>query len=113
MKNHLMIGAAIDAKREGCRVGLEILLPLIFTDHEVDFITPIIMKVKRDICKIEEIADSAIYLQIGAMIETPRACLRADRIATSPFVDFLCFETNNLTQMFLGLSREDTQSFMV
>jgi pyruvate,orthophosphate dikinase len=47
---------------------------------------------------------------LGVMVETPRACLRADEIASH--VSFLSFGTNDLTQMTYGLSRDDAGRFM-
>jgi pyruvate,orthophosphate dikinase len=45
------------------------------------------------------------------MIETPRACLRADDIALE--ADFFSFGTNDLTQMTLGFSRDDVEGRMM
>ena len=42
---------------------------------------------------------------IGTMIEIPRACLTADKIAKE--AEFFSFGTNDLTQMTYGLSRDD------
>lgn len=50
---------------------------------------------------------------IGCMLEVPRACLRADRIAAESHVDFVSFGSNDLTQLVFGFSRDDTQRFMV
>jgi len=47
------------------------------------------------------------------MLEVPRACLRADRIAAEKHVDFVSIGTNDLTQLVFGFSRDDTQRFMV
>jgi len=44
------------------------------------------------------------------MIEVPRAALVADRIAAH--ADFFSFGTNDLTQMSLGLSRDDSGRFL-
>jgi pyruvate,orthophosphate dikinase len=44
------------------------------------------------------------------MIEIPRAALVANKIATE--ADFFSFGTNDLTQMTLGLSRDDSGSFL-
>ena len=44
------------------------------------------------------------------MIELPRACLEADKIALE--ADFFSFGTNDLTQMSLGLSRDDAGKFL-
>jgi pyruvate,orthophosphate dikinase len=42
------------------------------------------------------------------MIELPRACVVADRIAGQ--ADFFSFGTNDLTQFALGLSRDDAEA---
>jgi pyruvate,orthophosphate dikinase len=45
---------------------------------------------------------------VGTMIELPRACFVADRIARH--ADFFSFGTNDLTQTAIGLSRDDVES---
>ena len=47
---------------------------------------------------------------IGTMIEIPRACLTADKIAET--AQFFSFGTNDLTQMTLGMSRDDAGRFL-
>jgi pyruvate,orthophosphate dikinase len=47
---------------------------------------------------------------IGTMIELPRACVVADRIAEH--ADFFSFGTNDLTQTTFGLSRDDAGRFL-
>jgi pyruvate,orthophosphate dikinase len=47
---------------------------------------------------------------VGAMIELPRACLRAGEIAET--AEFFSFGTNDLTQTGLGISRDDAASFL-
>ena len=42
---------------------------------------------------------------VGTMIEIPRACMIADKIAEQ--AEFFSFGTNDLTQMTYGLSRDD------
>jgi pyruvate,orthophosphate dikinase len=44
------------------------------------------------------------------MIEIPRACITAEEFA--PHCDFLSFGTNDLTQFSLGISRDDSASFL-
>jgi pyruvate,orthophosphate dikinase len=51
-----------------------------------------------------------IDYQVGTMIELPRACLTADRIA--PHASFFSFGTNDLTQTTFGLSRDDSGRFL-
>jgi pyruvate, orthophosphate dikinase len=45
---------------------------------------------------------------VGTMIELPRACFVADRIARH--AEFFSFGTNDLTQTALGFSRDDVES---
>jgi len=47
---------------------------------------------------------------VGTMIEVPRGALTADEIATS--AQFFSFGTNDLTQTCLGMSRDDSGSFL-
>jgi pyruvate,orthophosphate dikinase len=47
---------------------------------------------------------------VGTMIEVPRGALTADEIAET--AEFFSFGTNDLTQMSLGMSRDDSGSFL-
>ena len=47
---------------------------------------------------------------VGTMIEIPRAALLADKIAEE--AEFFSFGTNDLTQMTMGLSRDDASKFL-
>jgi len=51
-----------------------------------------------------------LLLNIGTMIEIPRAYLVADQLAK--ICDFFSFGTNDLTQMGLGFSRDDAGEFL-
>jgi pyruvate,orthophosphate dikinase len=51
-----------------------------------------------------------IQYHVGTMIEVPRAALCAKEIAED--AEFFSFGTNDLTQMALGLSRDDSAKFM-
>jgi pyruvate,orthophosphate dikinase len=48
---------------------------------------------------------------VGTMIEVPRGALTADQIAQS--AEFFSFGTNDLTQMALGISRDDMGNFLM
>ncbi len=89
------------------------MIPLVFSEHEIDEIVPLIEQAKRDICSEYEIPPKDLHCDIGTMIEVPRACLKADKIAGDRNISFVSFGSNDLTQLVLGLSRDDTQQFMV
>jgi pyruvate,orthophosphate dikinase len=98
------IVAAAHAVRD--RLGqvpkVEIMIPLVAYEQEVQIL--------RD--RVEQvIADHGaedLHPLIGTMIELPRACFVADRIAK--VADFFSFGTNDLTQTALGFSRDDVES---
>jgi len=57
--------------------------------------------------------------EIGTMIEVPRAALVSDKIAglvdetdAKPLCNFFSYGTNDLTQMTLGISRDDSNGFI-
>jgi pyruvate,orthophosphate dikinase len=102
MQTKAIIGAALDAMREGVDVIPEIMVPLVGDVKELALL--------REVCKAaadELIAASGLKLKymIGTMIEIPRACITADEVAKE--ADFFSFGTNDLTQMTYGLSRDD------
>jgi pyruvate,orthophosphate dikinase len=51
-----------------------------------------------------------IPYSVGTMIEVPRGALTADEIAQT--AEFFSFGTNDLTQTCLGMSRDDSGSFL-
>ena len=99
--------ALIAGNKTGAPVRPEIMLPLISAVRELEVLTVQINAVAKEVQA--EHGDLVDYT-IGVMIETPRACLRADEIAGS--AGFLSFGTNDLTQMLYGLSRDDAGRFM-
>jgi pyruvate,orthophosphate dikinase len=94
--------AAADHQASGGTVDLEILVPLLITDRELAVVRSTIDEVAD---RVREERGSSVDYLVGAMIETPRAALTADRIAK--LADFFSFGTNDLTQMTWGLSRDD------
>ncbi|MGL6096870.1 MAG: pyruvate, phosphate dikinase [Fimbriiglobus sp.] len=107
MQVRAIIEAAIEVKKKGKNVLPEIMIPLIGTVEEL-----VILK-KRAIAVAEacfQAAGVTVEYQIGTMIEIPRACLVADKIAEE--AEFFSFGTNDLTQMTFGFSRDDIKGFM-
>lgn len=102
-----IIGAAIEASEQGCQPYPEIMIPLVINVREIRLINEVI---ERSIFKVQKEKASFISYKVGTMIETPRACLSADRLASS--VEFMSFGTNDLTQMTYGFSRDDSSKFV-
>src|SRR4051794_35172210 len=93
--------AAAVRERTGNAPQVEIMIPLVAYETELRFVRAMIEKV------VEEEAVGVKTL-IGTMIELPRACFVADKIAQH--AEFFSFGTNDLTQSALGFSRDDVES---
>ncbi len=110
---YIKLGALAKAKRDRNEVYVQIMIPLVFSDHEIDTLMPSIEIAMLEICDRENVDYGDLNVQIGTMIEVPRACLRANKIAAAKNISFISFGTNDLTQLVFGMSRDDTQQFMV
>jgi pyruvate,orthophosphate dikinase len=107
MQARAILSAAAELTKEKVKVLPEIMIPL--TGHENEFKNQeaIVRRVAGDVQK--EYGLKLSYL-VGTMIEVPRACLVADKIARH--AEFFSFGTNDLTQMGFGFSRDDIGGFL-
>jgi pyruvate,orthophosphate dikinase len=80
---------------------VEIMIPLVAYEKEIELMSDLVERV------VDEEHGKDLELLIGTMIELPRACFVADRIAK--WADFFSFGTNDLTQTALGFSRDDVE----
>jgi len=83
------------------------MIPLISAMREVEMVRSQFDAVAAAV-QVEQ--NATFEFKLGVMVETPRAALRANEIATHS--EFLSFGTNDLTQMTYGLSRDDAGRFM-
>jgi pyruvate,orthophosphate dikinase len=107
MQSEAIFLAALTAKRKGITVMPEIMVPLVGTEKEFTTLRDVIKETAQQIFKKEE---EEIPFTVGTMIEIPRACLIADKIAEQ--AEFFSFGTNDLTQMCFGFSRDDAGIFL-
>ena len=107
MQTRAIIEAALNLKKKNIIAVPEIMIPLIGTVAEFENQENIIRKTAEKI--FIERGDRIDFL-VGTMIEIPRACLVADKIATK--AEFFSFGTNDLTQMTYGYSRDDSGKFL-
>ena len=106
MQSRAIFQAAIAASRAGVAVCLEIMVPLVGFRAELADQTAIVRRVATEVMAQHDVE---VDYQLGTMIEVPRAALTADEIAE--VAEFFSFGTNDLTQMTLGLSRDDMNAF--
>ncbi len=107
MQARAILEAAVVLLKKRKKIFPEIMLPLVATLEEFEFIHERIVKLARDIQKRHRIK---IPYKIGTMIEIPRAALIADQLASTS--QFFSFGTNDLTQTTFGISRDDIGSFL-
>ena len=83
------------------------MIPLVGIEKELSYLREKIEAlIEKDIQNYKEVFN----YKIGTMIEIPRACLIADKIAE--YAEFFSFGTNDLTQMTFGYSRDDAEKFI-
>jgi pyruvate,orthophosphate dikinase len=99
--------AAVDCVKKGLPVKPEIMIPIVCDEKELALLRP---SAERIVKSVLEKAKVKMDIQIGTMIEVPRAALLADKIAA--YADFFSFGTNDLTQMTFAFSRDDVASFL-
>ncbi len=107
MQVRAIIEAAVEVKKSGGKVEPEIMIPLTIDAKELRILTERTRAVADAILAREKVR---IPYLVGTMIETPRAALTAERIAE--VAEFFSFGTNDLTQMTMGLSRDDAGRFL-
>ncbi len=104
MQARAIAAAAHEAVAAGIKALPEIMIPLI---GHVDELRMMRGLVQAAVKRAQDEAGMCIEIPIGTMIEVPRAALTADRIAEQ--AEFFSFGTNDLTQMTLGVSRDDAE----
>ncbi|MGA8482418.1 MAG: pyruvate, phosphate dikinase [Chthoniobacterales bacterium] len=107
MQARAIFEAAAEVQKSGLRVKPEIMIPLVGFPKELKLQIDIVHRVASEVAKEKKARFS--YL-VGTMLEIPRAALVADEIAKD--AEFFSFGTNDLTQTTLGMSRDDSGSFL-
>jgi pyruvate,orthophosphate dikinase len=107
MQARAIFEAAAEVQRKGGKVRPEIMIPLVAFPKELKLQIEIVHRVAAEVAKQKKTKFN--YL-VGTMIEIPRAALVADEIAAD--AQFFSFGTNDLTQTTLGMSRDDSGSFL-
>src|SRR5207247_5319959 len=107
MQARAVFEAAAEVQKRGIKVKPEIMIPLVGFKRELDLQVEIVQRVAQEVMKERKVKVN--YL-VGTMIEVPRGALIADEIAQT--AEFFSFGPNDLTQTTLGMSRDDSGSFL-
>jgi pyruvate,orthophosphate dikinase len=107
MQTRAIIEAAVQVQNEGIPVKPEIMIVLVGFPKEFQNQIEVVQRVAQ---QVQQEKKTKVKYTIGTMIEIPRGCLAADEIAKD--AQFFSFGTNDLTQTCLGMSRDDSGSFL-
>lgn len=107
MQVRAIIEAACDVAKEGVPVKPEVMIPIVATAAEMKIFAGMTKRIAAEVIKKAKVK---LHYLVGTMIELPRACVVADKIAKS--AEFFSFGTNDLTQTTCGISRDDVRGFL-
>ena len=107
MQARAIFEAAAELHKEGVKVFPDIMIPVVSLENEVKDQSAIIHRVYAEVYKQTGVK---LKYMVGTMIEIPRACLMAGKLAET--MEFFSFGTNDLTQMTFGYSRDDSGPFL-
>jgi pyruvate,orthophosphate dikinase len=107
MQARAVFEAAAQVQASGIKAKPEIMIPLVGFKRELDLQVETVHRVAKEVMAEKKVKLN--YL-VGTMIEVPRGAITADEIAQT--AEFFSFGTNDLTQMTLGMSRDDSGSFL-
>ena len=107
MQARAIFEAAAMVQAEGIKVRPEVMIPLVGFPKELKLQIEIVNRVAKEVAKEKK---AKLKYLVGTMIEIPRAALAAEKIAED--AEFFSFGTNDLTQTALGMSRDDSGSFL-
>ena len=107
MQVRAIIEAAIQVQNEGIPVKPEIMIVLVGFPKELLNQLEVVHRVAQ---QVQAEKKTKVKYLVGTMIEIPRGALAADEIAKD--AQFFSFGTNDLTQTCLGMSRDDSGTFL-
>ncbi len=107
MQARAVFEAAADAQKMGIKTKPEVMIPLVGFKKEFDLQAAVVHAAAK---AVQAERKMKIAYSVGTMIEIPRGALTADEIAET--AEFFSFGTNDLTQTTLGMSRDDSGSFL-
>jgi len=107
MQSRAVFEAAAEVQKAGIKVKPEVMIPLVGFKRELDLQVDVVHRVAKEVMAEKKVK---LDYMVGTMIEVPRGALTADEIAQT--AQFFSFGTNDLTQTCLGMSRDDSGSFL-
>ena len=107
MQTEAVVLAAIECQKAGIKCQPNIMIPIVGEPNELATIRS---ECEAVIARVQKEKGVKVNVNIGTMIEIPRAALLSDQVVKS--ADFYSFGTNDLTQMTFVYSRDDAAKFL-
>jgi len=107
MQARAVFEAAAEVQKSGIKVKPEVMIPLVGFKRELDLQAEVVHRGAKEVMAEQKVR---FNYSGGTMIEIPRGALTADEIAQT--AEVFSFGTNDLTQTCLGMSRDDSASFL-
>lgn len=107
MQARAIFEAAVETMNAGKKVFPEVMVPLVGNVKELELQVDIVKRVAEEVMAAK---GKRFEYSVGTMIEVPRGAITAGKIAK--VAEFCSFGTNDLTQTTMGLSRDDSGSFL-
>lgn len=108
MQTRAIFEAAASLRRRQQMVPIvEVMVPLVSHVEEFQILKEV---VEKTALVVQQEQQMSFTYHIGTMMELPRACLQAEKLAQS--AEFFSFGSNDLTQSTYGLSRDDASTFL-
>ena len=105
MQIRSVLEAAARCLKQRLPIEPEIMVPQVITAQELKKVKQYVDEIRIE---VEEQYRLKLNFKFGTMIETVRACTRADKLAE--IAHFFSFGTNDLTQAVFSFSREDAEN---
>lgn len=107
MQTEAVALAAIDCKKKGISAKPAIMIPIVGEPKELAVIRA---ECEEIIEKVQKKYDVKVNIEIGTMIEVPRAALLSEKVVQH--ADFYSFGSNDLTQTTFAFSRDDAANYL-
>jgi pyruvate,orthophosphate dikinase len=105
MQTRAILEATALCIKEGMKIHPEIMVPQVITVEELKKVKAMVLEEQQ---AVEAEHKLKLDFKLGSMVETVRACLRAEHL--SEVAEFFSFGTNDLTQATFSFSREDAEN---
>jgi phosphoenolpyruvate synthase/pyruvate phosphate dikinase len=114
----ILTGAAIAVQKEGIAIKPKILMPTSFSENELKRLVPLVTESIAQTCVqsalVVDPKDTDIRYEVGIDIACPRACVKMNKfLEGEELVTFVNIDTDDLTQLVFGVSKEESPRYMV